>query len=333
MQCRFALRFLVLAAILVSAWATFGCSSPMNLAVQLGYPADAKLLIVHADDLGTFHAVNQAFAQAQGAGIITSASINAPGLAFDEIAEYCRRHPEVDVGVHVTLSSEFKKTPMGPVAPQGQVPSLVNDDGFFHSWIPADANVKEVAVEIRAQIQKIIDAGITPSHIDTHMGTAFASAGVTRQYLNVAREFGLPAMVLSVDAKPVQKKLPKYFLIHGIAEMVYEFRVRGMPQLDELVADVKWDKEHRLTFRRDQFIEAIRDLKPGVTQFIIHPALKDPEMPAYDGWDWFSANRYQDYLIFTDPEVKRIIAAEGVTLISWKPIWKMFSKQGGTRGG
>ncbi len=303
-----------------------GCTSHMNLAQRLGYPSDAKLLIVHADDLGTFHAVNKAFIQAQEAGIITSASINAPGQAFDEVATYCRQHPEVDVGVHLTLSSEFKKSRMGSVAPREKVRSLIDDDGFFRSWIPSNAKIDEVALEMRAQIQKVIDAGITPSHVDTHMGTAFASPAVIRVYIEVAREFGLPAMVPSPDSTPVKKKLPKTFLLQGIAGMVYGYRVRGMPKLDELVLDVTWDKERRLSFRRAQFIEAIRNLKPGVTQFIVHPALNDPEMPSYDGWDWFSTNRYQDFLIFTDPEVKQIIEVSGVTLINWKLIKKVSRK-------
>jgi len=108
--------------------------------------------------------------------------------------------------------------------------------------------------------------------------------------------------------------------------MVYGYRVRGMPKLDELVLDVTWDKERRLSFRHAQFIEAIRNLKPGATQFIVHPALNDPEMPSYDGWDWFSTNRYQDFLIFTDPEVKQIIEVSGVTLINWKLIKKVSRK-------
>ncbi len=309
----------------ISLLALWGCSSGVNLAERLGRPRDAKLLIIHADDLGTFHAVNRAYIQAQSAGLITSASINAPGRAFAEIAEHCRRHPELDVGVHTTLSSEFKKSPMGPVAPLDQVRSLVDEEGFFPPWLAKGAKPEEVAVELRAQIRKIIDAGIKPTHIDNHMGTAFGSYAMIRAYIDAAREFGLPAMALSPDARMVSGRIPKWFLLRGIGKMVYGYRVRGTPLLDELVADVEWDKEQRLSFRRDEFIKVIRNLKPGVTQIIIHPALDEPEMPTYDEWKWFTANRIQDGVIFSDPEIKRIIETEGVELIGWKAIRELLS--------
>src|SRR6266571_9324051 len=106
--------------------------SAQTLAERLGYPPGTRLIIVHADDLGETHAVNAAALKALQAGTINSASLMVPCPWFPEIADYAKSHPDADFGLHLTLTSERVYYRWGPVAPVDRVPSLVDQNGYFH---------------------------------------------------------------------------------------------------------------------------------------------------------------------------------------------------------
>jgi predicted glycoside hydrolase/deacetylase ChbG (UPF0249 family) len=145
-----------------------------NLAERLGYDADAKLLIVHADDIGLARAVNAATARAFESGGITSGSVMVPCPWFPDFAAYYRDHQPMDVGIHITLTAEWDYYKWGGVSPAGEIPSLLDDYGHFY---PTEAAVAQHAVpaeverEARAQIERAMALGIEPTHLDTHMGT------------------------------------------------------------------------------------------------------------------------------------------------------------------
>jgi predicted glycoside hydrolase/deacetylase ChbG (UPF0249 family) len=161
------LRVLLLGSLL----STFSVGvSAQTLVERLGYPPGTKLIIVHADDLGETHSVNAAAIKALQGGTINSASLMVPCPWFPEIADYAKSHPDADFGLHLTLTSERVYYRWGPVAPADKVPSLVDQNGYFHhDWEENEhINAKEVEVELRAQIERALAMGVRPPHLDSH---------------------------------------------------------------------------------------------------------------------------------------------------------------------
>ncbi|MFQ6043701.1 MAG: polysaccharide deacetylase family protein [Candidatus Poribacteria bacterium] len=293
-------------------------SSEGNLTEKLGYPSDTKLLIIHGDDVGMCHAANEATIKALEKGIVTSGSIMVPCPWFLEIAEYCRAHPEADLGVHLTLTSEWKHYRWRPVSSIDRVPGLVDDEGYlWHSVedVVQHATPEEVEMEIRAQVQRAIDFGVKPTHIDTHMGTVYASPEFFQAYCKVAREFNLPPMIISPKSEIAQKRLKNDPTMASYFEM-FSTLSNAFPSLDELATGVSSAELER---RREEYREVIRNLKPGVTQIIVHLGLDHPEIQAITS-SWLA--RYNDFRIFTEPEMKKFIAGQGVKLIGWRDLKK-----------
>src|SRR6266705_2549262 len=173
-------------------------SQTKTLVERLGYPRDAKLLIVHADDLGAAHSINSASIKALESGLVSSASIMVPCSWLPEIAAYARAHPEIDFGVHLTLTSEWTLYRWSPVLGKERVPSLLDPNGYLYpleSEAAAHVDVREVEAEIRAQIARARALGIQPTHLDSHMGTLYQSKALFETLLRVAHENKLPFRV------------------------------------------------------------------------------------------------------------------------------------------
>lgn len=286
----------------------------VSFAKNLGYPADTKLLIIHADDVGMCHAVNDATISALEKGIVTAGSIMVPCPWFSEIAEYCREHPEADLGLHITLTSEWKHYRWRPVSSIDKVPGLVDDEGYL--WRSVEDVVKhatpeEVKIEIQAQVQRAIDFGIKPTHIDTHMGTVYATAEFFKAYCDIARKFNIPPMIVSPESKIAQQRKEADPAMASLFKMLNKL-TSGFPMLDELATGVN---SVEISARREEYKEVIRNIKPGVTQIIVHLGLDRSEMHAITG-SWRA--RYNDFRIFTNPQMKEFIEKQGVKLIGWR---------------
>src|SRR5437762_8597281 len=173
-------------------------SQTKTLVERLGYPRDAKLLIVHADDLGAAHSINAASIKGLESGAVSSASIMVPCPWLPEIATYARTHPQVDLGLHLTLTSEWTLIRWAPVLSKERVPSLFDASGYLYP-LESDAashmDVKEAEAEIRAQIARAKALGIQPTHLDSHMGTLYQNKALFEMFVRVARENHLPFRV------------------------------------------------------------------------------------------------------------------------------------------
>ncbi len=193
------MKLTLLPCLLVLALAVAVMAQRPNTAQQLGYGPNDKLLIIHADDVGMSHAVNVATIEAFKKGLVTSGSIMVPCPWFREIAAYARQHPELDFGLHLTLTSEWKHHRWGPVAPINQVPGLLDEEGFMwrsERQTAAKATAAEIETELRAQIERALAFGIKPTHLDTHMGTLYTRKDYFEVYKKLGKEYGIPVMVM-----------------------------------------------------------------------------------------------------------------------------------------
>src|SRR5580765_1490190 len=166
-----------------------------TIAERLGHPRDSKLLIIHADDLAAPHSINVASFDALDKGTISSASIMVPTPWITEVAAYAKVHPNADLGLHLTLTSEWETYRWGSVSPSDEVPSLLDPDGTFpndEAKVAARAKPAEAEREIRAQIERALALGIRPTHLDSHMGALFTTPDLLATYVKVAREYHLP---------------------------------------------------------------------------------------------------------------------------------------------
>src|SRR5271154_2655714 len=164
---------------------------------RLGYPANARLLVIHADDLGMNHSANRAIFEALEKGWGTSASILVPCPWFPEVVKWTKEHPDADVGIHQALNSEWTSFRWGPVSPKDKVSTLLDSDGYLPLDTPAvmqNAKLSEVETELRAQIDRAQSAGIHLTHLDTHMGALFESTDLYKLYQKMGHSYGLPIL-------------------------------------------------------------------------------------------------------------------------------------------
>src|SRR3954463_4526143 len=175
-----------------------------TIAERLGHPANSKLLILHADDLGVAHSIDVASFDGLDKGAVTSASIMIPTPWVTEVAAYARTHPNADLGLHLTLTSEWETYRWGSVEPVDKVSSLLDSAGTSpndEKFVAQRAKPAEVEREIRAQINRALALGIRPTHLDSHMGSLFTTPDLIATYVRVAHDFHLP--FLSVKGTPL----------------------------------------------------------------------------------------------------------------------------------
>jgi len=279
-----------------------------TLPERLGYAADAKLLIVHADDLGMAHSVNAATIKAFESGLVNSGSIMVPCPWLPEIAAYARSHPEADLGLHLTLTSEWRFYRWGPVLSKERVSSLLDSNGYLYpteSEAASHAKAAEVEAEIRAQIDRARAFGIKPTHLDSHMGTLYQNKTLFEILLRVARDNKLPVLL----PKEMLPSTSDLFSILNQNDIVIDRMITIGPSVP---AD-GWSKFYS---------DAIKSLQPGVTELIVHIAYDDEEMrgATVDHPDWGAAWRQRDFEFLTSDAFRRLLKENNIKLVTWREI-------------
>ena len=267
-----------------------------------------KLLILHADDLGLAHSVNKATFQALDNGDISSASLMVPCPWSTEAAAVIRENKNYDIGIHLTLTSEWDNYKWGGVAPAGEIPSLLDKDGFFYATVAEvvqHAKPAEVEKELRAQIDRAIQFGVTPTHLDSHMGTLFARPEFFQIYLKLGKIYNIPV-----------------FLPKGAAYK--QPQLSALVDMDELLIDQYYMMEqNRPADQWLPFYTTLLDKMPtGVNLIIVHLAYDNEEMQAVcKGHEDFGAVwRENDLNTVKSKAFKKALKTNNIKLTGWKDL-------------
>jgi hypothetical protein len=290
---------------------------------RLGLSPDERAVIIHADDLGMCQATLAGLEELLEAGIVSSGSVMVPCPWFRAAARFAAEHPRADLGVHLTLTSEWKLYRWGPVSTTDPASGLLDAEGFFPATaqaVQATADPAAAAREIEAQVARAVDAGIVPTHVDTHMG-AVAHARFMESYVNAALRRGVPPLLPRLDEDGWRRVSRDHAgggldgeAIRRVIALTRSLEERGIPLLDGLAGlSLSSDPADRL----EEAKAALAGLPPGVTHFIIHPASDTPELRAITP-DW--ACRAADHATFVRRELKDFIRYQGIHVIGYREL-------------
>jgi predicted glycoside hydrolase/deacetylase ChbG (UPF0249 family) len=262
---------------------------------------DKIRLVIRADDFGFSHASNMALARILEDGTLTAASVIVNTGWLDEAVEILKKHPEVSVGVHVCLNSEWTPYRWGPVLPAKEVPSLVDEWGHFFGTrkelLDNRPNMDEVENEIRAQVQLAIRKGLRVSYMDHHMGAAVSTPGMRERFVRVAKEFGL-----GISRWYGEIQGPVVYIVPPAKKT--EFLVSELGKLTQ----------------------------PGVYLIVCHTVIKTPEVEVLrdlnaTGLKNMAEHRQAECDMLCSDELKQVIKERGIELVGYNVLREKFLAQ------
>jgi len=238
------------------------------------------------------------------------------------MVEWAKKHPTSDIGVHLTLTSEWKKYRWTTLTDPKKVPGLIDPEGKM--WpevmdVVTHASAKEVETEIHAQIDKMIKMGYKPSHIDTHMGTLYGSVEYAKVFFETAVKYNIPANAIDLS----NKEVADYYRAAGYPindEMIKFLEIYPLPKLDNFTSAPDGKSYEN---KRDNFIKLVQSLKPGLTEIIFHPSILTENLKSITG---SAQQRAWEAQLFSDPVMKQFFKDNDIELTTWTEIMKRFNK-------
>jgi len=229
-----------------------------------------RTAILHADDVGMCHGANAAFVELSRQGRLTCGSVMVPCPWFPEIAAIAADDPSLDLGVHLTLTSEWPQYRWRPLTCPTASAHLVDKHGFFHRNVAALLNKVEpdaCETEMRAQLDRAIGEGIDVTHIDTHMGAAL-TAPLIDAYCRIGHDYRLPVMLPRRNAYLSQVlKLDAHTVTSLWEDTVAQLASSGQPLVDDF--RMTPGVAHEQSF--DAYRSLIDALPDGLTFIALHP--------------------------------------------------------------
>lgn len=294
----------ILCAVLLLASAFAQQSGKQTVQEKLGYPASARLLIIHADDFGMAHSVNRAITHALENGWVTSSSILVPCPWLPEVARWAQAHPQADLGIHMALNSEWTDFRWGPVSPRDKVPSLLDQQGYLpllETQVAQQDTPSEVEIELHAQIDRARSMGIPLSHLDTHMGALLTTPQLIATYRKIADDYRLPIPLKRTKNVDESTLHPSESLVDEVL------------QISPGVPPDQWLKTYK---------DMLQPLAPGVYELIVHLGFDDDEMrgATWNHPNWGAAWRQHDFDMVKSPEFRQFLKDQGFILVGWKDL-------------
>ncbi len=271
---------------------------------------------MHCDDAGMCEEANIAVSNYFITGDIRSAAVMIPCPYAEAMVQWAKTQGSPDLGVHLTLTSEWKTWRWGTVADSVNVPGLIDPEGKMWHDVPdvlMHATAEEVETEVRAQINKVLGMGFRPTHIDTHMGTLYGSIDYLKVFLKIAKEYNLPANAIDLSDPAIAENFRKegYPITTEVVDLLNEY---PLPKLDNF-SSVPNGKSYEE--KRENFFALVSSLKPGLTEIIFHPSVETDNLKTItNSWQ----QRVWEAELFSDPLVKKFFEDNGIVLITWKEI-------------
>jgi predicted glycoside hydrolase/deacetylase ChbG (UPF0249 family) len=261
---------------------------------MLGYPPEARVLIVNCDDFGMDDAINVAVIDSIDRGIAGSCSVMPPCPAAPDALRLLRQRPDIPFGVHLTLVRDSTQDRWGPLTARERVPSLLDDDGELftaarRAELMARARPDEVELEFRAQLRAV--AGLGPTHLDFHCLADGGRADILDLTVALAAEHGLAVRV---------------WLEPGRRQM----RGLGLPVVDNDFLD---SFAIGLAGKPARFAQLLRELPAGLNEWAVHPSTGGEGV------------RRGDYEFLISPEARELLRAEGIVVIDYRLIRQAWS--------
>ncbi len=283
---------------------------------RLGYRPDDRVLVVHADDIGYSHASVAAFVECQTSGSITCGSILVPGCWLPLVAAEQKARPELDLGVHLTLTCEYERMRWRALTGRERGPGLYDAQGYL--WrtageAVANVTVEEAELELRAQIDTALAAGIDVTHLDTHMGTVYTPKFLPL-YVSLALEYRLPLFIERTDVAWLRERGAGEFA-DALEAQLRRLDEAGWPVLDWMIHRTLGEYEPEE--KPDAFRRIFAELKPGLTHFLIHPASPGDELSAITE---SAPYRAADYVTFRDRSMRDYAESLGIKLTGYREI-------------
>jgi predicted glycoside hydrolase/deacetylase ChbG (UPF0249 family) len=289
---------------------------------KLGFSDGDRVVVIHADDIGMCQASLAAMDGLLNGGIVSSMATMAVCPWFPAAAAYARAHPGIDLGLHFTLTSEWDSYRWGPLSTHGPASGLIDPAGYFHARSePPQKNGKASAVqaELNAQIQRAQAAGIVLTHVDAHMLTAWDPKFLPA-YLQLPARHGLPSFFLRTAKAGAAVAGSKGKQAAAFARWSDALEKRGMPLFDGFFVMPLEKADDRIGVAQ----RAMAALPPGLTYFILHPAVDTPELRAIAP-DWKC--RVADYQAFTSSALRNYIRRSGIQVIGWRALQDTMRKK------
>jgi len=317
--------------LLLTFWAIGFAQDSQNahsktVAERLGYPADSRLLVIHAEDFGMAHSINRATIDALEKGWITSASILVPCPWFPEVARWAKAHPEADLGIRLDLNSEWKDYRWRPISDQSTGSGLVDAEGYLpllEVYVAHNAKMEEVERETRAQIERATSAGIHVSHLDTHMRTLMWTPDLFRVYWGLGQKYQLPAVVPSYHIRERGTMGPRnQFAVAGIGVDAEQVPLDSVLEILPGIAKADWLSAYEKT---------LTGLPPGVYELSVHLGYNDEELQGmtWDHPNWGAQWRQNDLEVVSNPEFQKFLKDQKFVLVTWRELGAAIPFHGG----
>jgi predicted glycoside hydrolase/deacetylase ChbG (UPF0249 family) len=267
----------------------------------LGYPGDARLLIINADDFGMCHSVNEAVFRAFKKGVLRSTTLMVPCPWSLHAMRFLADHPEIPFGVHLTVISEWVDYRWGPITPRDKVTSLINQAGYFFTFeqMPgflAQVQLDQLETEFRAQIEVVLEAGLKPTHLDWHCLRIVGRADIMDLMFRLAKEYGL---ALRVAGRALIEKLQNQGLPTNDYDILDSY---GLDPVDHSA----------------RYHQMLRELPAGLSEWAVHPGLESAELLAIEGNSRHI--RQRDFNFLMSQEAQDILKEEGIILLDYRAL-------------